>query len=398
MMTALLVNNSATESPLTSAAVRSRIYRGRVLHLINGDDYSGAERVQDLLAQRLRDFGYEVGIVSTKPGRFREARVAQDVPLHELPMRSRFDLRPIFSLAKHLQRERYDLLHTHSVRTALVGRPAAMLARVPMVHHMHCQTSTDVSRRWLSRLNAAIERVSLFRVAGVIAVSATIEQDLCRRGVSSRLVSLIPNGVPSPGPLTDRRPPEDEWVIGVVAMFRPRKGIETLLEALVKLQSLGLPVRLRAVGCFQSAEFEAQTKALVTQLALTDVVEWTGFTQDVNAELRRMDVLVLPSLVPEGLPMSVLEAMAAGVPVVGTRVDGVTDVIQDGVNGLLTEPGNADSLAESLARLVHGETEWSALRQQAYELHALRFSDVNMAEAVADLYGRILSPKKGGQR
>ena len=76
----------------------------------------------------------------------------------------------------------------------------------------------------------------------------------------------------------------------------------------------------------------------------------------------------------------------------GTRVDGVTDVIQDGVNGLLTEPGNADSLAESLARLVRGETDWSALRQQAYELHALRFSDVNMAEAVADLYGRILPP------
>jgi len=89
--------------------------------------------------------------------------------------------------------------------------------------------------------------------------------------------------------------------------------------------------------------------------------------------------------------------MAAGVPAVGTRVDGVTDVIEDGVNGLLAEPGDAESLAETLARLIRGETDWSALRQRAYELHADRYSDVNMAEAVADLYGRIMSPLKGDQ-
>ena len=127
-MTALLKDNPTADSQTMAAAHRPLEIRGRVLYLINGDDYSGAERVQDLLALRLRDFGYEVGIVCTKPGRFREARLSQDVPLFELPMRSRFDVRPIFSLAKMIRRGGYHLLHTHSVRTALVGRPAAMLA------------------------------------------------------------------------------------------------------------------------------------------------------------------------------------------------------------------------------------------------------------------------------
>ena len=111
-----------------------------------------------------------------------------------------------------------------------------------------------------------------------------------------------------------------------------------------------------------------------------------------------MDLFVLPSLVPEGLPMSVLEAMAAGVPVVGTRVEGVTDVIHDGVNGLLAEPGDAESLAKSLGSFIRGETDWSALRQRGYESHAQNYSDVSMAEGIAELYSRILSAPKGGSR
>jgi glycosyltransferase involved in cell wall biosynthesis len=363
--------------------------------LINGDDYSGAERVQDLLALRLRDSGYEVGIACTKPGRFRTARQAQDVPLIELPMRSRFDVRPVFRLAKYIRQHGYDLLHSHSARTALIGRPAAALAGVPLIHHMHCQTSTEVTKRWLSRINAIIERCTLFRVPGVIAVSPTIAEDLRRRGISDSQIALIPNGVPSPGPLADREPPSTDWVVGTVAMFRPRKGIETLLMAIANLRRQQIPIRLRAVGCFQTAEYEAATHELVQELGLADAVDWTGFTRDVNAELSQMDLFVLPSLVPEGLPMAVLEAMAAGVPALGSRVDGVIDVIEHGVNGLLFEPGDADDLTRQLNSFIQGDTDWSEIRRRGYQFHADGYSDVAMSAAVAELYNNVLSRTRG---
>lgn len=393
MMTTQLAEPSAVESDIVPSIPETGSVRGRVLHLINGDDYSGAERVQDLLALRLRDNGYEVGIACTKPGRFREARQAQDVPLFDVPMRSKFDVRPIFGLAKRIRRDGYDLLHTHSARTVLIGAPAAALAGVPLIHHMHCQTSTEVSKRWLSRINALIERLSMLRLAGVIAVSPTIQNDLIRRRIHPDIISMIPNGVPSPGPLGDRQPCETEWVVGTVAMFRPRKGIESLLHAVAQLRSQDIPIRLRAVGCFQTPEYEAATHQLVAELGLFDAVDWTGFTRDVNAELARMDLFVLPSLVPEGMPMAVLEAMAAGVPAIGSRVEGVVDVIEHGDNGLLFEPGDATDLAATLRRFISGDADWSTIRRRGYQFHADGYSDVSMSTAVADLYDRVLSTK-----
>ena len=390
-MTALLLEGPVAANRSDPASAPTAPLKARVLHLINGDDYSGAERVQDLLAMRLGDFGYEVGIVCTKPGRFRQARQARDVPLYELPMRSRFDLRPVVSLARLIRREGYRLLHTHSARTALIGRPAAALAGVPWVHHMHCQTSSEVERRWLSRLNSLIERLSLHGAAAVVAVSETLREYTQRRGTPDAAVSLIPNGVPSPAMLRSDDPPAETWTIGTVAMFRPRKGIEVLLEAVSILRRRGLPVRLKAVGCFQTPEYERHVRQLVETLGLAEAVEWTGFVCDVDRELAQMDVVVLPSIAPEGLPMAVLEAMAAGVPVVGTRVDGVIDVIEEGRTGLLAKANDAGDLARVLARLVEAEVDWSALRACALSAHRERYSDVSMAAGIAALYERILS-------
>lgn len=385
---------SASSQPAEAAATRSALPVARVLHVINGDDYSGAERVQDLFGLRLPEFGYEVAFACLKPGRFAEARASQQAPLFDVPMHFKADPSPVWSLARLIRRERFDLVHTHSVRTALVGRPAAALARVPMVHHMHCQTATEARRVWLSQINAVVERVSLSRVAAVIAASETLGRYLRRQRFPEHLVTVVPNGVAGTQRLADRKPPTRKWTIGAVAMFRPRKGTEVLLEAISLLKREGLAVRFRAVGCFQTAEYEREVKELAQRLGLVDACDWVGFTRDVPAELQRMDLFVLPSVVAEGLPMSVLEAMAAGVPVVATRVDGVTDAVRDRVDGLLADPASPEDLASKLASIIRGEVDWNQLRATAHARQLECFSDTSMARAVAQVYQRVLDERK----
>jgi glycosyltransferase involved in cell wall biosynthesis len=169
--------------------------------------------------------------------------------------------------------------------------------------------------------------------------------------------------------------------------------MEVLLDALATLRAQGLPVRLRAVGGFETPQYEREVKGLVEKLGLSDAVEWTGFTEDVDGELAEMDLFVLPSLFGEGLPMVVLEAMAARVPVVATRVEGVPEAIRDGVDGLLADPGDPRSLARAIGRVIHGEVDWHQMRTRALARHAEAFSDRSMAAGVAEVYRRVLKAK-----
>ena len=361
-----------------------------VLHVINGEQYAGAERVQDLLAQRLMEHGFQVGFVCLKPGRFATARRSRQAPLYALPMRSRLDLRAVPRLVRIIRREDYRLLHAHTPRTALIGRLAALLAGVPLVYHVHSPTARDSTRVWRNRANAWLEWASLRGAPRLIAVSQSLGREMIQRGYASQRITVVHNGVPCVEALPPRDLRRGIWTLACVALVRPRKGIEDLLEALALLRAQGLPVRLRVVGPFESPTYESQLKDYASRLGVADAVEWTGFVADVNAALCQADVLVLPSLFGEGLPMVVLEAMACGLPVVGTRVEGVPEAIGDGLSGLLAEPNNPADLARAIARIVSGELPWADLSRHARARQVEQFSDSCMAAGVAAVYREVL--------
>ena len=128
----------------------------RVLHVINGEHFAGAERVQDLLALRLPDYGVNVSFACVKPDRFPAARRSQSTPLFELS--NALAVRSAGSLATgpiDSRSENFDLIHTHTPRSALVGSIAARLTGVPLVHHVHGQTVSEVGRSLRSRLGRA---------------------------------------------------------------------------------------------------------------------------------------------------------------------------------------------------------------------------------------------------
>jgi glycosyltransferase involved in cell wall biosynthesis len=363
----------------------------RVLHVINGEHYAGAERVQDLLAGGLGPLGFDVTQVCLKPGRFAELRQYKDIPILDVPMGSRFDLWPVLKLARIARRGGFQLIHSHSVRGAMVAGLASAISGIPLVHHIHSPTDHDTTHRWQDRANAWAERLGASRATALVAVSASLAEYARRQNYAADRVTVVPNGVPCRPLVPERAGSKTAWTLGMVALFRPRKGIEVLLRALALLRSQGLPVRLRAVGDFETADYGQQVKNLAGQLGLDDAIDWAGFHRDVDGQLAQMDLLVLPSLFGEGMPMVLLEAMSAGLPIVTTRVEGIPEAIRDGQEGLLASPGDSDDLARAISRVVSGQVDWHELRAACLRRHAERYSDVRMAADVAAVYRRVLA-------
>ncbi len=377
--------------PPSQEPAEPRNARRRVLHVINGEHYSGAERVQDLLAACLPEFGYDVGFACIKPGRFLEARKTTETPVHACAMRSRFDFRAIGQLCELVDRHGYELVHAHTPRSVMVGKLVASRRRLPFVYHVHSPTINDSTSSWRNRINSMTERLSLTGVAKLITVSDSLAVHMRTLGFESDQIAIVPNGVPSVATAT-RRVPSTSWVLGTVALFRPRKGTEMLLEALRRLRDQGHDVRLRAVGGFETDDYRKQLIQLVDKLELQDAVDWLGFQRDVNAELAKVDLFVLPSLFGEGMPMVVLEAMATGLPVIGTYVEGVPEVVRDGLEGRLVDPGDPRGLADAIATVIDGEFCWQAMSEHARARHAAQYSDRSMAGGVAAVYDSILGP------
>jgi glycosyltransferase involved in cell wall biosynthesis len=363
------------------------------LHLVNGEHYSGAERVQDLLARQLPRFGCEVGFACVKPERFPNARETKTAPLVEMPMHGRFDFRIVKQLEKLCRDEDYDLIHAHTPRTALVGRLAARRAGVPFVYHVHSPAGRDSTRRVFNWVNLAAEWAAVRSADRLITVSPSLRDYMIARRIPAERITCVPNGVPISSFTAERRPPTGTWTLGAVALFRPRKGIEVLLEALAMLRSRNVNVRLRAVGGFETNIYKAEILGLAERLDVADAIDWIGFTRNVNRELAKIHLFVLPSLFGEGLPMVVLEAMAAGLPVVASHVEGVPAAVMHRETGLLVEPGSVSQLARSIEEIIGSEVDYCELTRGARKRHAEYFSDTRMAEGVADVYRQVLASR-----
>ena len=177
----------------------------------------------------------------------------------------------------------------------------------------------------------------------------------------------------------------------MAALFRPRKGVEILIESLAALRSQGADVHLRAIGTFETPEYEQDVKWLAKSLGVDNAIHWSGFTRNIPSELAKVDLFILPSLFGEGLPMVVLEAMAAGLPVIASHDEGIPVAVRHREDGLLVEPGCVSSLTLAIQEIIENETlDYLALSENARSRHAELFSAQAMATRVAEVYASIL--------
>jgi len=364
-----------------------------ILHLVNGEYYAGAERVQDLLALQLPDLGFEVEFACLKDGIFADKRQSKDAALYYFPMHSKLDLWLAYKLSRLIKQKGHQLIHTHTPRTALIGQLASRITSVPMIHHVHSPSNRDTEEGWRNLRNSIVEKLSLHRAKMLIPVSSSLKKYLLNNGYTDNRIRTVCNGVPILDKTRKQYVVGEELVIGTVALFRPRKGTEVLLQALAEVLLAGHQIKLHAVGPFVTPAYQESVKRLVSELGLDQQVTWTGFTSDVIAEFNHMHLFVLPSLYGEGMPMVMLEAMAASLPVISTRVEGIPEVVRDGQDGLLVKPGSVPELVAALLRILTGEVNTNAMGDSGQQRQRASFSDSTMARGVAAVYQEVLMPR-----
>ena len=366
----------------------------RVLHLVNAEHFAGAERVQSHLGRCLPDFGVKADFACLKPGRFLDAvnqASGKWGTAFRFSMKHRFDLSVVAPIASTTRIGRYDLLHAHTPRTAMIAALVSRRLNVPWIYHVHSPASRDSSRRLINWVNTGVEKFSLRSCKHLITVSESLRRELLAGGSPESYVTVVHNGVPGIRYQRESKPQiGGKWTFGMVALMRPRKGLEVALDAIAMLRGRGFDANLRCIGPYETEEYRCKIESQIDSLGVRPFVEQCGFKDDVPLALSQLDAMLLPSLFGEGLPMVVLEAMASALPIVATKVEGTPEAIRDGIDGLLAEPGSATSLADKMRFLMTGEANWDSLAESAFARHRDLFSDSAMSEGVASVYAKVI--------
>jgi glycosyltransferase involved in cell wall biosynthesis len=331
----------------------ARDARPRLLLFTDSFVHGGTER-QLVTALRHLDrarFDVAVGCLKRR-GPFLAEVEALGIPIVEFPIRSLFGVdtaRWFLRLVRFLRENKVDILHAFDYYTDIFAVPAARWAGVRVVM---------ASRRNLAHGRGLIERLALraacqcaHAVVANSSAAAHSNTGLFRR--ADERVVVIPNAIElPPAGLPSRRAeltwPGDAIIVGVVAALRPEKGHRTFLRA-AALAARG-NARLRFLLIGDGAE-RATLQSLAADLGIAERVHFAGDQTDVPNWIAAMDIAVLPSDF-ESLPNAVLEAMAAGKPVVATRVGGTPDVVAEGRTGHLVDVGDAAAMAQRIEELA----------------------------------------------
>jgi glycosyltransferase involved in cell wall biosynthesis len=365
-----------------------------ICHLIHGLRIGGAEMLVARLARCLRrDFSFRF-ICLDELGSLGEELRSEGFPVEVMDRRPGIDWRLPFRLARLLARNRVDLIHAHQYSPFFYALTARLLYwHPPILFTEHGRWIPDYPRR--KRIIA--NRLLLQRRDRVVGVGEYIRQALIiNEGILARRVEVLFNGVdltpyrqPAPDRMATRRDiglQEDDFVIILVARLVPIKNHLTAVRAL-HLVALREPnARLILVG---EGPEERAIRAGIEEYGLEQRVRLLGLRTDVPRLLQAADVFLLTSI-NEGIPLTVIEAMAAGLPVVSTAVGGVAEVVLDGQTGLLAPAGNAEILSQHLLRLSADADLRTQLGQVGRARAFAHFSEDEMLAAYERLYREML--------
>jgi glycosyltransferase involved in cell wall biosynthesis len=363
----------------------------KVLHLQSSLGFYGAENViANLCTAMHEEFTPIIGVLDNQYNSHCELTAfahENQISTVTFPCQAAFDLRTVRQLRTYLKNNKIQIVNTHGYKSNFYARAATLGSHIAIVATCHPWILT--TRR--GRRYATIDRYLLRSFNHVVAVSSTVVSDLLASGIPSSKITLIPNGIDfnrftsrdeAFGPQNALNLPEDKTIIGSVGRLDPEKGHFVLLQAAQNIIRACPDVHFVIAG---TGSLENSLRDQIKALDLTEYVTLAGFVQDMTRFLQAIDLFTLPSLT-EGMPMAVLEALAANKPVVATRVGDIPDLIEHQVSGMLVQPNNAHQLQSALLELIRSPDKARKMAQRAYKKTRNRYSAQHMAAQYQQLY------------
>jgi glycosyltransferase involved in cell wall biosynthesis len=317
------------------------------------------------------------------------------VELLMLPRRSRFDLRSWRPLVDRIRAGRVDVLHSHKLGSNAWAAGWSLFARPPvLIAHEHTWSFEGKPVRKLIDRELIARRADAFCCVSLQDRDRMIEIE---RIDPAKLV-YIPNGIPPlevvdrPGLRAELELPDGVPVVGAVTVLRDQKAVDVLLRACAIVRERFADVHVLVAG---DGPERGRLERLRDELGLSATVRFLGNRADVPSLLGLFDVATLSSDY-EGAPLALIEYMAAGLPIVATRVGGVPDMVEDGVSALLVERRSPEQLAAAVIRLLTDRAAAAELGAAARRRQHEEFSLATAARRVAELYERLYAAASRG--
>jgi glycosyltransferase involved in cell wall biosynthesis len=360
-------------------------------------NYGGAEVRVLQLAQGFKDIGCQVACLKQSP----LARKAHEYGLQPIEVEEN-KVNPRISpiLRKIFQQGGFDIIDAHNVQSYFWAyfSTRGIFQRPTLVATVHSSTHMEHPDRLKAGLFETITRLAVPQFDQVVTVSRFIFSELTRYKIPEDHISRISNGVQfnragkAEGLFVRRELGIDpaDLVVGTIGRLEPAKGIDLLIHAVAQLVPIWPQIKCLVVGDGRLSSF---LKGLAKENGLEKHVIFTGFRSDIPKLLEAYDVFTLPSRT-EGIPIALLEACYTALPVVATRVGGVPEIITDGQNGLLVDPGDIDGLAKGIDSFLRNRPLAEQMGQQAAAEVAARYTLEKMITGTLQAYTAAMEHRK----
>ena len=366
-----------------------------VIHLVEELTIGGLEKILTSIVLNLDKKKYNVSVWCLREGGFFANKLAKEgIDFKILHISTSRNPLSIYKLYKLLKSRKFDIIHTHAYSAGTIGRMSAFLAGVPVIiSHNH-----SVYDYYNRRYHFVEWFLSLItdRVVCVSDIANRFANETQR--INARKLITIHNGIDSEYTVLEKRTsglrkelgiPVDHSVICTIAHLEEHKGVKYLLESASLLLQSRNDVSFLVVG---EGALKEKLKILCADLKIEENVIFAGERGDIPEILSLTDIFVLPSL-REGLPLTILEAMACGKPVIATNVGGIPEVVKDGVSGILISPKDPEALHSAINELLGDREKLKKMGHNGKRVYSESFDSKTMIGKIEDLYDSLMCEK-----
>lgn len=372
----------------------------KILHIIDSGGLYGAEiMVLNLVEEQVR-MGLDPSICSIGENGIDEKPIESEavkrgIKMKKFRMASGPNLIGAFKILRYAKKERFDILHSHGYKgNILFGFMPKVIRGLPLVTTIHGWTSTAISGFSKMKLYEWLDAQSFKRIDKIILVNKRMLLNPKLKTANLQNLTVINNGIPQ---ITGIDYSDDldkdivdfckeGFIVGAIGRLSTEKGFDYLIAAVAGLSSEIPNIKLVIIGEGGERRF---LEKMVSELGLDGKVTMPGYKESAHRYLPLFSVFVISSLT-EGLPISLLEAMQYGIPIVATEVGGIPDVLHNGEAGILIQPGDGTLIAKSLRRVYERQSDLVTMVGKAKDRVLSDYSVSKMASEYNALYKVVI--------